>query len=145
MPLDSPDRPKRTVTTRYLRFPLADWPSVSRGHKRQYRLPTNIQIPETPIPVVGYAAGRNPDYKLLVIESCRSEPLGAISPADVASEGFGSYAEFKIYWRRRYPKLGFRALDRVNVLAIRPFTEMDRIELGEVLLQRLYGPFLPRS
>jgi hypothetical protein len=70
------------------------------------------------------------------------EPLGAISPASLAAEGFASIREFRQHWmdreHRRFPPLRM-----TTVYRLRPWLADDARESADALLHRLYGDFLP--
>lgn len=123
---------------------------ICRGTKTEFRIPVHVRwgerTVECPTPVVGYAMQRwqaEADYRLFVVEALRVEPLGSISAESLRAEGFADISAFKSYWRRRYQTRGWRPLDRVNVLTVRPWREPDVDIMGTTLIRRLYGPFLP--
>jgi hypothetical protein len=70
------------------------------------------------------------------------EPLGAISKESLAAEGFDTYAESRRAWRIR-EKRYFPPLRMTTVYRVRPWTPEDARVMAEVLLERLYGDFLP--
>lgn len=149
MPAAHPDRPKRTISTRYVRFPIADWPLICRGVKTEFRMPVSARwgprMIVVPTPVVGYAMTRyasNADYRMFVVTEIRVEPLGAISDASLRAEGFETIKDFKHYWRQRHTSKGFRMLQKVNVLTVRPWQETDNADMGRLLLESLYGDHL---
>lgn len=134
----------RFAQTAFLRVPVRDWPHVVGGHKRELRLPgTRARKPRTPTPAVGYCVRQidpEPATALLVIEAMWEEPLGAISPASIAAEGFDSLAEFRSYWRAR--AFSYKPLSIVTVYRIRPFTPADTAQSAHDLIEHLYGPWL---
>lgn len=147
-------KPYRLVrsSTAFLRVPVTDWPAVKRGIKTEFRAASFDQrktLPWTlvlPTPVVAYSVGRTEDNahdaQLMVCERAWFEPLGAISPESLAREGFASLAEFRRYWMRRERKR-FSPLRKVVCYRVRPWRDGDDEFFARLLLERLYGEFLP--
>jgi hypothetical protein len=140
---------KRTVSTTFLRVPIADWPAVKRGLKTEFRAsPGRNSVPQlhdlpTPSPVVAYAIRRGRhDGRLMVLEELWSEPLGAISPESLAREGFGSLAEFRAYWLRR-EHVRFRPTRQVMCFRVRPLREGDIEDFAQRAFEHLYAEHLP--
>jgi hypothetical protein len=151
MPNDSPKPFKRThVSTYFLRIPRVDWARITTGEKRQHREQgrwgprwANMHVP---IPILGYSYpshGGPVESVLLVLEDAWSEPLGAISDESLEAEGFASLAEFRRYWKNRKRETGWRPLSTVQVYCVRPFTQDDRLTMGQRLLELLYAGHLP--
>jgi hypothetical protein len=139
---------KRTVSTTFLRVPIADWPAVKRGLKTEFRAsPGKNTVPQLfevvpPVVVVAYAIrnGRH-DGRLMVLEEHWLEPLGAISAESLAREGFASLAEFRAYWLRR-EHLRFRPTRQVACYRVRPFELGDVDEFARRTFEHLYGEHL---
>jgi hypothetical protein len=145
-------KPFRQVrhSTVFLRVPAYDWPAVKRGLKTEFRsgwgknkTPKLFQV-EPPTPVVAYTVQRGEyEARLMVLEAIWLEPLGAISPESLEREGFASLAEFRTYWLER-ERRRFTPTRQVFVYRVRPWVAgQDEAPMGEALLQRLYGEFLP--
>lgn len=138
-----------TVSTCFLRVPLADWPAVRWGAKREFRgspgRASRIWSVETPTPVVAYTIKpTGHDAALMVLERVWRHMLGAMEPEWLAAEGFSSFAEFRRYWVNRERK-HFRATREVIAYRVRPWTPNDRHDLGDALLRRLYGDWLDEA
>lgn len=138
----------RSVSTRFLRVPWRDWAAVVTGEKRMFRHPVRQQARAmgfTPTGVVAWTrrmASHDLETALMVLEEIKTEPLGAISPADLALEGFESLAEFRRYWKARFASgRGFDPLMKVAVVTVRPWQDGDDELLAHALLDRLYGPW----
>jgi hypothetical protein len=136
------------ISTVFLRVPIRDWPAVKRGIKTEFRAGSGrgaisqlFGVP-TPVPAVAYAIrqGRH-DARLMMLEKCWQEPLGAISPDSLAREGFEDLAEFRAYWMERERKR-FTPLHQVFAFRVRPWQPGDAEAAGEKLLDHLYGHFL---
>lgn len=133
-----------------LLVPRHDWAAVTTGAKRQFRISGGGVSPhftkQLPTPVVLHSQTlyqTQPRTCLAVVEEARREPLGAISPEDLAAEGFATLAEFRRYWLGRYPwSTGFKPLSIVSVFSVRPWCDGDRELFGGLLLDRLFGPWL---
>jgi hypothetical protein len=138
---------QRTASTIFLRVPVADWPALIRGKKREFRAASGnasgLHFVQTPTPVVCYME-RLGKYaaRLMVLERRWSEPLGAITPESLRAEGFQSFAEFRRYWMRREHRR-FRPTREITVYEVRPWEPTDYNEFAYQLLHHLYGEFLP--
>jgi hypothetical protein len=139
---------QRRLSTVFLRVPVRDWPAVKRGIKTEFRAGTGksatpqlFGVP-TPVPAVAYAIrqGRH-DARLMVLEECWQEPLGAISQHSLALEGFETLADFRAYWIERERKR-FTPTRQVFVYRVRPWEQRDDEWAAPKLLQHLYGEFL---
>jgi hypothetical protein len=139
------------LRTIFLRVPLADWPAVKRGVKREFRAGTGpndksqLWQVKTPTPVVAYSLNKRGDHdaQLMVLEATWMEPLGAITPESLAAEGFKSLAEFRRYWMARERKR-FQPTRRTFVYRVRPWRgRFDEERFAALLLGRLYGDFIP--
>lgn len=154
MPGDASRGPKPyrqvSMSTIFLRVPTVEWPAIKRGIKREFRTglghnkTPKLWDVKTPTPVVAYTVSQRGvyDQQLMVLEAAWQEPLGAISPESLAAEGFATLAEFRRHWMRRERKR-FPATRQVFVCRLRPWAPDDRQRLGPMLLDRLYGAFLP--
>jgi hypothetical protein len=140
----------RHARTLFVRVPVAEWPEVKRGYKREFRGTPGKQSAllraEMPRPVVAYCLTTSEIYdtRLMLLEALRLEEVGAISDESLRREGFGSFEEFRRAWMRRNRNgQKFRPTQKVFVYSIRPWEPKDRAEMGEAILQHLYGDFLP--
>lgn len=132
----------------FVRVPRRDWLAVKFGHKREFRAACGKHSAlfnvATPTPAVAYTILFSGEYDstLMVLEAVWREPLGAITEESLANEGFDTFAEFRRAWmireHRRFPPLRM-----TTVYKLRPWTPQDEQTMGEVLLERLYGDFLP--
>jgi hypothetical protein len=139
---------QRQASTTFVRVPSDDWHAVTGGYKREIRSRqsslTAIQGLSPPLPCVGWRLHPHHGYEatLLVLEGVWREPLGAISEESLAAEGYATFAQFRRAWtireHRRFPLLA-----QTTVYRVRPWTPDDAPEMGELLLRRLYGEFLP--
>lgn len=140
---------QRRVSTAFLRVPTTDWIAVTRGIKKEFRASpravSKLWSVDPPTPVVAYRVRSGPagghDARLMVLEDKWLEPLGAISPASLAAEGFESIAEFRRYWMQR-EKRRFAPTRMVTAYRIRPWEDGDRARFADMLLERLYGEHL---
>lgn len=156
----------RTAHNRPVRVPRADWEAIVTGRKRMFRsysdswhnrlLPLLPAGEEYPRPAVIYSRLQerhsHVDAALAIILDYRQEPLGAISPADLLTEGFSRDAtgrekdnglrRFRRYWKRRYTLWGWRPTDLISVVELRPWTPEDNDTVAGWLLERLYGDWL---
>lgn len=131
-----------------MRVPRAEWTAVTVGGKREFRAGCGKHSPlwnaVTPTPAVAYTIDGFGRYhsSMMVLEDVWREPLGAISPASLAAEGFESIGQFRRHWmdreHRRFPPLRMTTVYRV-----RPWAEGDDRTMAVVVLGRLYGDFLP--
>jgi hypothetical protein len=139
-----------------VKVPRGDWVKVLIGTKRMYRsysdswhgrhLPLIPEGEQYPRPAVIYSrppATTLRDVALAVILGFRQEPLGAISPEDLATEGFPTLNHFKRYWKARYRRWGYRPRDTISVVQLRPWTPEDNELQAQWLLQHLFGEWLP--
>ena len=139
---------QRSLQTVFVRVPAMDWPAVKRGIKTEFRAgggrgatSQTWKVP-TPVPVVAYTIRRGQyDARLMILERCWQEPLGAISPESLRREGFANLAEFRTYWLRREHHR-FRATRKMFVYRLRPWTPEDASASADRLLRHLYGDFL---
>lgn len=100
-----------------------DWSRVRCGEKTMWRSYRLGAITDLPRPVVLYSYHPQlprVDTALAVLTETWQEVLGAISEEDVRREGFDSRSEFKRYFNERYPKEGFRPLNKVQVVVVEP-------------------------
>jgi hypothetical protein len=141
---------RRQTGTLVLYVPREDWAAVTAGTKRQWRAggrggPIFDRV-RLPCPVVLHSQTvfrGDPDTCLAVLEDVRREPLGAISPEDLAAEGMASLAEFRTYWKQRHNyNIGFKPLSIVSVYCVRPWRDGDRERFADQLLEHLYGAWL---
>lgn len=139
------------LSTLFLRVPATDWASVLGGYKREFRVRgdgiSRLNRAKTPTPVVAYAVAGPPTARvhygpaLMVLEGTYRQPVGAISPESIEAEGFTDIAGFRRYWMQRTQR-PFRPLDEVHVYRVRPWYQLDRDDMGHLLLERLYGEYL---
>jgi hypothetical protein len=149
MPIALLERQRRSIKTPMLYVPRVDWSAVTAGVKTQWRAAgrgnPKFKL-ELPCPVVLHSQTifrAEPDVCLAILEDVRREPLGAISPEDLAAEGMANLQEFRRYWTLRHGDgLGFRPLTIVNVYSVRLWRDGDRERFGDVLLEHLYGRWL---
>lgn len=149
----------RKVTNLPIRVPSTDWGAIVTGQKQMFRtyslsgrdLERPVVPPDTecPRPCLLFSARhdgprRSRRWKATpgVLLSHRQEPLGSITPDDLAREGFEFLPAFRFYWRQRYKKLGWRPWDMVSVLEVRPMTDLDMDDWGTWLFDQLYGEWL---
>lgn len=145
---------RASVQAIYLRVPRVDWAALVQGEKTEFRTfrrahTGSAENYRTPTPVVAYShstlPGREVDTALLVLEHAWCEPLGLIDAEALEREGFETKAQFRRYWRGRHSnrmkreQRGWRPLAIVNVWQVRPWRDGDELEMGAVLLHRLYG------
>lgn len=136
------------ASTVFLRVPAADWAAVKGGFKTEFRGQpgsiSGLRFVQVPTPVVAwsYSRARGYDARLMILLDRYTEPLLAITPEALAREGHASIAHFRRYMvsRERKP---FDALKEVTAYIVRPFKAEDRAEQADLLLERLYGDFLP--
>lgn len=149
---------KRTVTNLPIRVPSTDWAAVVTGQKRMFRTysasgserdrPVVPPGTECPRPCLLFTARhdgplRTRRWEALpgILLSHRQEPLGSITPEDLAAEGFEFLPGFRHYWKLRHKKLGWRPWDMVSVIEVRPFCEGDCDSMGSRLVDELIGEF----
>lgn len=144
---------RRSASTQFLRVPARDWTAVKGGFKTEWRMryggeaAGNVQFLRIllPTPVVAYMTrGDQHENKMMVLDECWVEPLGAISEESLRREGFASVAHFRRYWTDR-TKLAYRPLERVQVFRVHEYTDAEREVLGGILLDRLFGEFTGAS
>lgn len=137
---------QRQLSTLFLRIPSGEFRRVISGRKTEFRASpgkaSQLQLAETPTPVVGYTVHRTRghDARLLVLERTWQEPLGAISAESLAAEGQPDLAHFRRYWMGRTHR-AFTPTRKVVVYAIRPWINGDRETFEYELFERLYGSF----
>lgn len=137
------------AVTLFLRVPAVDWPRLMVGEKTEFRTTpregSRIGKAKTPTPVVAYRTrrGHANDFKLMVLEEYRREPLFAVSevPESLEREGFETYDHFRRYWRARQRR-PFVPLEVVQVWRVRHWQDGDLVRQGYGLLKRLYGAYL---
>lgn len=140
--------PQHTISTLYLRAPLADWAALTQSHKAEFRMPLRGAASEwyrPPTPVVLYCATpTRTRVHLCMLVSHRKERLIDIAEDGDAliREGFETYEDFKRYWRKRTRK-PYDAAKVVDVFQITPTWPGWEAQAGCVLLERLYDEFLP--
>lgn len=153
----------RQLHNRTVRAPRSDWEAIVTGRKRMYRsysdswrdrfaplLPASESYPR-PAVIFSPRPGqyRQVDTALAIILSYRQEPLGAISHADLRAEGFArgdsrrdhdaAIRRFRRYWQGRYWRWGWRPMDLVSVVELRPWTEADYEWTCAWMFDQLYG------
>jgi hypothetical protein len=154
MPANGSRGPKpyrqRQTSTVFVRVPRADWAAVKHGAKREFRAGSGrysaLWNVTTPTPAVAYTINGRGQYDsaLVVLEKVWCEPLGAISEESLAAEGFATFPEFRRAWMLREKRL-FPPLRMTTVYRVRPWTDDATARMGEALLSRLYGDFIPRG
>jgi hypothetical protein len=134
----------------FVRVPRAEWAAVTIGVKREFRAGCGKHSPlwnvATPTLAIAYtidALGRH-HSAIMVLEDVWREPLGAISPASLAAEGFDSLSEFRRHWMDREHKR-FPPLRMTTVYRVRPWKPDDNQKMADVMLRQLYGEFLPAA
>lgn len=128
------------VTNTIVMVPDTDWSRVIAGEKQMFRSYSRRVTPAIlPTPVVAYRIGLNGGAitKVLWLEDTWQEPLGTITDADLAAEGFATLSDFRRYIEQRYPKGGYRPLAPVQVYRIRPITDEDRVAFAHRLMEYL--------
>lgn len=128
------------VANTIVMVPDTDWAAILAGEKRMFRSYSRRNRPALlPTPIVAYRFGLADrlEHTVLYLEDTWQEPLGSISPEDLAEEGFATMSEFRRYFDARYPKGGFRPLAPVQVYRIRPVTQGDLDEFAERLLHEM--------
>lgn len=139
---------QRHASTIFLRVPTADWVEVKRGMKTEFRgspgSMSGLKFLEVPTPVVAYRVDRSHGYDaaLMVLEDRWQEPLGSITPESLEREGFKNFAEFRRYFVNR-ERRRFRMTRNVVVYRLRPWEPEDARRFADILLDRLYGAFVP--
>lgn len=139
---------KRQTSTVFVRVPRAEWAAVTVGAKREFRAACGkhsaLWTVELPTPAIAYTVNSIGDYAstIIVLEDVWREPLGAISPASLAAEGFETIGAFRRHWMNREHRR-FPPLRMTTVYRVRPWTSEDDVGMAEVVLRRLYGGFLP--
>jgi hypothetical protein len=136
------------ASTVFLRVPTADWIPVKHGKKTEFRASpgavSGLKWAKVPTPVVAYRVDRSYGYDaaLMVLEDRWQEELGAISEESLQREGFETFAEFRRYFVNR-ERRRFRLTKKVTVYRLRLWQPEDRATFGDLLLERLFGAFLP--
>lgn len=135
----------KLLRTALIRVPPEDWIDVTRGNKTEFRtrrVPYKRKFyPPQPAVLVRSSEALGWASKLMVLEGCWDEPLGAIGPESLRREGCADMAEFR---RRWVAKAGrpFEPMRTVRVFRVRSFTDEDRAALADRLLEHLYGEWL---
>ena len=139
---------QRQISTVFVRVPVAEWGAIRDGRNSEFRAQSGnasaLWTVETPVPCVAYKVdhlGRY-DAMLMVLEAVWRERLMAISEESIAAEGFASFPEFRRHWMLRENRR-FRPLAMTTVYRVRPWVPEDVDEMGELLLRRLFGEFVP--
>lgn len=136
---------QRIAKTIFLRAPYADWAALAQGYKTEFRAgPLGAASIYAPTPVVLYAVssgGHRREKLMVLVEHRRERLIDADRPEALMREGFPTYNEFRMYWRRRSHR-PFLPLEEVSVFRLAPWTLAWREKLGAVLLERLYGAYL---
>lgn len=124
---------------------------MRHGRKREFRAvgpaASKLQWVKLPTPVVGYAISRRHDgahvyhSHLMVLEATWRDELRAISEESLEREGFGSFAEFRRYWKIRTHR-PFQPRQLAWAYTVRPWQPDDAARLGAQLVERLYGEFM---
>lgn len=142
---------RRNVGNLPVRVPACDWSKVVTGEKSMFRayserggdrlrplVPADTIAPR---PCLLYAVrpGRRWEAIPGVLMSHHQEPLGAITEDDLYAEGFEHLHDFKWAWKDRYRTLGWRPLDMVSVLEVRPQREDDETWVRDWLFDQAYG------
>lgn len=140
--------PRHQASTRFLRVPVVDWPSVRAGIKTEFRTRprqgSRLLSVTLPSPVVAYSNAR-PEIatKLMVLTHRDYAPLFGIAedPEALARENCETYDAFRTYWRARNKGL-YVPLQKVWVWRVRPWAFGDDEAMGLRLLGDLYGEHL---
>lgn len=141
---------QRHTSTVFLRVPRAEWSAVTVGAKREFRAACGkhsaLWTVRLPTPAVAYTIDAFGSHasSIMVLESVWREPLGAISPASLAAEGYESIGEFRRHWMAREHRR-FPPLRMTTVYRVRPWTPNDNMYMADLMLGRLYGDFLPAA
>jgi hypothetical protein len=137
--------PPRTASTLFLPVPPEDWARVKQGLKTEFRTTQGRKPPFRPTPVVAYDPEGH-DQIMMVLEGYRYEQVFFISerPDSIEREGFGSYDDFRDYWKRRNKDGVYRPTERVHVWQVRRWEAEDYDTMGAILLDQLYGESLDR-
>lgn len=150
---------RKNVGNLPIRVPAVDWSKVIVGEKRMFRTYSErggnretAVVPadtECPRPVLLYAVRHNGpgrsrrwEAKTGILMSHRQEPLGSITPGDLALEGFEYLNAFRWTWKQRYKKTGWRPTDMVSVLQVRPVWPEDHDWIRDWAYDELYGEWL---
>lgn len=142
------ERLTRTVSTTPFRIPRLDWGAITNGDKTEFRRHGKWGYETygiTPRPIVIYSVhDLTEEYEVdvAILEDIWQEPLGVITPESLANEGYRNVREFRSYFQERYPRRGWRPLDKVWVYKLRPFTPADRREHADKLFRELFGSWL---
>lgn len=136
--------------TLFLRAPYHDWAALSQGIKTEFRATQLGAIGKSviaPTPVVLYAVSPTLGYRsevLKVLVDHHIERLMDIAdkPDSLERECHPNYDSFRRYWRLR-TRRPYRALDKIAVFRLAPWTVEERQRLGPILLDRLYGEHYP--
>lgn len=143
-------KPSELLATRFkpatIRVHVDDFGAIRQGVKREcrtYRLRAH-QLKDGDIAIVYASPGWRKTVKtcLVVVDDCWIEPLGAASQESWRLEGYDSYEAFREGFISRQSagrRGGFRPLDDVQVIRLRPFTPEDHREAADALFERLFG------
>jgi len=140
------------AVTLFLRVPYVDWTRVKVGEKTAFRTrpgerSARVQHTELPTPIVAYATNGHGWYDrlLMVLEGHRVEPLFLATEDSeaIAREGFPTHHHFRRYWRKRRGGI-YRPAELVHVWEVRRWEESDHVDMGRLLVDRLYGDFFVR-
>jgi hypothetical protein len=124
--------------------PRVDWSRVRCGEKRVWRTYSLGTYKLIPCPAVIYSVHPTTgkiDTALVMVTETWVEMLGAVSDEAIAEEGFDSRAEFKRYFAERYPRMGYRPLNKVQCFRVRPLEPEDVEAWKDAVWERLYGSF----
>lgn len=148
----------RKVTNLPIRVPSSDWAAVVTGRKQMFRtygpgfdrerpvVPADTECPRPCLLFTERQVGaeRQRQWRAVpgVLLAHRQEPLGSITPEDLAKEGRHFLPAFRYYWRDRYRNLGWRPWEMVSVLEVQPLDIEDE-QWGLWALKQLYGEWLP--
>lgn len=141
---------QRELKTLFLRAPYTDWAALKTGHKTEFRAPPMGAISKSvqaPTPVVLYTVSPRLGHRsetLMILLEHHVERLMDIAdkPDSLQREGHPDYDSFRRYWRAR-TRRRYDALARVEVFRIAPWRSSERVRLGAILADRLYGDFYP--
>lgn len=138
---------QRKASTVFLRVPAEDWAAVRSGHKTEFRGQPgrgSLKFVDPPTPVVAwsYSRTRGHNARLMILEDRYEEELMAVSPEALEREGHPDIAHYRRYMIRREGKR-FRPLLTVVAFVLRPWEPEDHRVHADLLLERLYGKFLP--
>lgn len=137
-------KPHQTyISTMVLQVPPYDWPLVKRGEKREFRRlnagGSRLRKAFLPLPVWAYSeTAAREEGQMMILEGLRLEPVGSISDASIAAEGFANVEEFKHYWMLKTGERP-RLAHKVQVVNVRPWGDDDDALMASQVLKVLYG------